>query len=268
MGVAMRGTHDADRCLCSIARPRLAGDDDHAAAVEAQADVVAVKRCHVKLGRQSVVDGQRIARPRLGVHPCPLAGGHRNFGQLLGRRAELIHVPGSNQCVGRQRHERPERRLELAGDRVSFGLGRRLAVLAATLARRIGYQRHLAMACGDGQFSVLDEGLEGAAAKVSRVAVASFDADVLADLDRPFLTHGVDEYCIDIADIHPRPAQCFPGSQCDHRQFGVVVNPTERCLGDTRNVNRLAPKKVSETRHSNRPHTIRLRRSRDKQNKT
>ena len=59
-----------------------------------------------------VVDGDRVAVVRLGIERRVVAGRHRDLGELLDRRAELVHVPaGGHGVLGDERV--PERRVEL-----------------------------------------------------------------------------------------------------------------------------------------------------------
>ena len=59
-----------------------------------------------------VVDRDRVAVVRLGVERRVVAGRHRDLGELLDRRAELVHVPARRHRVLRDQRV-PERHVEL-----------------------------------------------------------------------------------------------------------------------------------------------------------
>ena len=83
--------------------------------------------------------GQRLLLPRGRVEQRPFARRHRDRGQLLARRAVLVHVARGGERIGARRQERPERRL------VRIDLAHRgLLAADAALGAAIGDDRDVA----------------------------------------------------------------------------------------------------------------------------
>ena len=159
-----------DGRLAQRARPLGGRDDRRGAAVGDQAAVAHRERVADHRRTQHVSDGQRVARPRLRVHLRPLPRGDRDLGELLARRAELVHVArGGERVAGDRQH------------RVVRVLVRRAVDAAARRAprrarrRAVGDQRDLAQPGADRRAGVVDMGLERRAADVGRVGVARLD---------------------------------------------------------------------------------------------
>ena len=105
-------------------------DDDRAAAVGDETAVAHRERIAHHPGREHAIDRQRLLLPRGRVEQRPFARGHRDRGQLLARRAELMHVARGRERVGARRQERLERRFV----RIDLAHGRLLAADAALRA--------------------------------------------------------------------------------------------------------------------------------------
>ena len=83
-------------------------DDDGAAAVGDETAVPHGEGIAHHPGREHAIDRQRLLLPCRRVEQRPFPCGHRDRGQLLARRAELMHMPRGRQGVGARWQERFE----------------------------------------------------------------------------------------------------------------------------------------------------------------
>ena len=115
-----------------------------------------------------------------GIEQRPFARRDRDLGQLLARRAELVHVARGRERVGARRQERLERRL------VGIDLAHR-GLLAADAALRaaVGDHRDLAEPELDRAMRVRDMKLERRAADDRRVDERRIDAEILGTAPAP-----------------------------------------------------------------------------------
>ena len=86
--------------LRSDPRPLGARHDERPGAVGHEAAVEQVQRADLERRRQHVLDGDGLAVAGPRVQGRPLPGAHGDLGQLLGGRAELVHVARRGQRVG------------------------------------------------------------------------------------------------------------------------------------------------------------------------
>ena len=92
---AGRRAEDVDRRLAQRPGARRAGHDERAGAVGHQAAVEEVQRAHLQRRGEHVVDRERVAVAGARVQRGPLARLHRDGGQLLRCRSEIVHVARS-----------------------------------------------------------------------------------------------------------------------------------------------------------------------------
>ena len=75
------------------------GDNDCAAAIGDEAAVTHREGIAHHARGENALDGQRLLLPRRRVKQGPFARGHRDGGELLARRAELMHMPRGGKRV-------------------------------------------------------------------------------------------------------------------------------------------------------------------------
>ena len=92
-------------------RARGGGEHDRAAAVDDETAVAHRERIGHHARVQHLLDRERLLLPRLRVHERPFARGDRDFGELLARRAVLMHVARRRHRVGADRQDRAVGRL-------------------------------------------------------------------------------------------------------------------------------------------------------------
>ena len=109
MSERVRGAEHVRRLLRQIARPLLRRHDARRTAVGDHAAIEQVERIGDESRRQHVVDRDRVAVLRQRVEARVLAHRHRDLGQLLRRRTELVHVPGGGERVVADERVAPDR---------------------------------------------------------------------------------------------------------------------------------------------------------------
>ncbi len=185
VGDRLAGAEDPHGCFGAIPGPLLAGEHEGAAAVGADATVELGQRVPHDARVHDVVDGDGVPVVGLRIEPRVVAGRHRDLGELLHGRAELVHVTaGHHGVMGADGV--PEGRREL--DRAPCPEGEvrhpELLLQVRSLRRAVGEHHHLDQTLGDGGDGVLDHELPDAAAVPRRVDPVGPQAEILGQLDR------------------------------------------------------------------------------------
>ena len=134
-------------------------------------------------GADDVVDGDGIPVHGVGVEPGELANTDRDLGQLLGRGAELVHVPLGGHGVGT--HQRVAegglvlRRAAEPLDASTEPARAETPTHPGELVRAVGDEDRVAQALSDRSGRMLNVELERRAAGHGAVDVAMVDAEVL-----------------------------------------------------------------------------------------
>ena len=193
---AGRRAEDVDRRLAQGPGPRRAGHDEGPGAVGHETAVEQVQWAHLQRRCEHVGDRDRVAVAGPRVQCGPLAGAHRDGGQLLRRRAELVHVAGGGQRIRSHGEAQPEGELPL-GHRVGprHAALRSPALPGAVAARRRGVDahHHLAQPGRDGRRCMLDVDLVARATRHGRLDEGRVQPEVFGEgHGRLGVAHAVD----------------------------------------------------------------------------
>ena len=124
MGDGLTGAEDPYGGVATVAGDLGRCDHNGAAAVGDDAAVHEVERIGDDAGVDHVLDGDRVAEERLGVHGGVVAHGDGDLGELLGGGAVEVHVPAGDHGVEADGGETVEF-LEAVGGRVEDGWPKR-----------------------------------------------------------------------------------------------------------------------------------------------
>ena len=158
-------------------------DDERATTVGDHATVQQVQRRRDHRRREHVLDGHRLAIERERIERRMRARGHRDLGQLFGRRAVLVHVPARHHRVesdGRRAVQRLELVEIVAGD----ALARADGDAGRARCAAVGDQRHAAAALRDRRRRVIDVRDERRAADGRAVDVLGIEVQIVDDRQR------------------------------------------------------------------------------------
>ena len=178
--VAFADPQQPDRRLRKVVRRRSRRDHDRRSSVRPERAVERVERIRDDGGREHVFQRQRCAHLRSRMETRVLTGRDGDGGQLLGRRAELVHVSARCHRVRPgQRHA--VRRVELRmhrGQHLLSGLERRHARARIVSGRD---QHGVAHAGHDGRRRVVQRGQAGRATRIQGHAIPREDLQVLGE---------------------------------------------------------------------------------------
>ena len=193
------GSQHPDRKLRQITGPFLGGEDDCAATITADAAVQLRQRIGHHPRALHVVDGDRVLVVRLGVQRRVVPRRHRDLGELLDRRAELVHVALRRHRVLRDERV-PERHVELDGparaERQVRAPPPRFEV--GPCGRPVHEHDRLDVPGEDRRGGVLDHELPRRPADARTVGPRRTQPEVLGDLDRREQAHAARTEAVDV----------------------------------------------------------------------
>ncbi len=197
---AVAAAEEIDRLVLEIACPVRPHQHARAAAIGHQAAIGRGQRVADHPRAEHVRDRERTMRERRRVEVGPGAGRHRDLGQLLARRAELVHVPARRQRIRRDRMPR------LVGGLVHLLLAHRDQPPAgAALVRAVADQRRVALPGRQRHRGAQQMRLEARPADIGAVLHPRLDAQILRHRQgRERVRAGRRIQPVDVAEREPR----------------------------------------------------------------
>ena len=201
VGVRGPDAEHVDGCLLRVRGALSGGDDQRTCAVGDETAIQLVEGFGDELRADDVLDRERFTRVGVRVLSRPFSKGDRDLGELLARRAVLVHVTTRRQAVAADGKPHPVGQVPLKGRGLVGATGSAAGERVRALARgcRVDDDGDLAEPGGDRRGGVLDVYLEARSTGHGRIGEATAHAEPFGQIQgrhHPV----VREHGIDLAD--------------------------------------------------------------------